>query len=121
MMSYHDAPMKTLLKQMFTGFILHEKSWDSEKEDYTRDIIDCMIEACDGDTIRGNMIHLFDHWSNDIQAMAPYYGLELTRDVNNNLVINEQVPQAPSTNHYWNDGKWEEMPLDELEETQCNR
>lgn len=99
--------MKELLKQMFQGWILHENSWDSESHRYTRTAEDCMTEACGGDELKGQLLYLFGHWSNDIQCIAPFYGLALEHRPNSGpLYIKEDVPPAPSPHHYWHNGEW---------------
>lgn len=108
-----DNPMRTLLKQMMQGWILHEMSYVPPATDdlpggYCRDSVDCMIEACGGDALRGYLLHLFDYWSNDIQSVAPHYGIALVRDENNNLVIREDIPPAPSPDYYWHNDQWNE-------------
>lgn len=112
-----DDPIRTLLKQMMQGWILHEASYyappagDDEHDaivvgTYSRDTTECMIEACGGDVLRGNLLDLFGHWSNDIQSVAAHYGLALRRDTENKLFIDENIPPAPSPEYYWHDDQW---------------
>jgi hypothetical protein len=109
-----EDPMKTLLRIMFNGWLLHEQSWDIDRQVYTRLKEDCFIEAAGGDKIRGILISLFDYWGNDIQSLAPHYGIATDRDENSELIIREDIPPAPSPDHWWSEGKWlspEEMDL----------
>jgi len=103
--------VKDLLKKMFTGWQIREASWDGNK--YTRDEVECMIEACGGDEIEGNLIHLFDYWGNDIQLLAPHYGIYLDRDVEDKLIIREDIPPAPGSDYVWEDNRWTKIPDDE--------
>lgn len=102
-----DNPMKTLIREMFTGWILYEKSWNPETREYERDTTDCMIEACGGDYVRGVLLHLFDYWANDIQSMAPHLGLALERCFAGQLYINEEIPPAPAPDYWWFNGAWQ--------------
>lgn len=103
--------MKELLLTMFRGWALREASWNGET--YLRDEVSCMIEAAGGDSIKGQLLHLFDYWGNDIEALAPHYGIALERDAKGALVIREDVPPAPSPEHWWNEGKWNEPEAQE--------
>lgn len=102
-----ENPMKTLIREMFTGWILYEKSWNPETREYERDTTDCMIEACGGDYVRGVLLHLFDYWANDIQSMAPHLGLALERCFAGQLYINEEIPPAPAPDYWWFNGAWQ--------------
>lgn len=112
-----DDPIRTLLKQMMQGWILHEASYyappagDDEHDaiivgSYSRTMNDCMIEVAGGDKVRGLLLYLFADNSNDIQSIAPHYGLTLAYDADNNLFIREDVPPAPSPDHWWYEGEW---------------
>lgn len=101
-----DINMKELLRKMFTGWMLHEASWDAEKKGFTRNSDECMTEACGGNTLEAYMIHLFDYWGNDIQALAPHFGIFLGRDENGKLFIKDDIPPAPSIEHAWQDNQW---------------
>lgn len=104
--------MRELLIQMFNGWIIHEASWDPESETYKRSDVECFIEACGGDAIRGNLVSVFAHWGNDIQALAPHYGIALDRGEDGKLFINENIPSAPSPEHWWYEGQWKEPGAD---------
>lgn len=112
-----DNPMRTLLKQMMQGWILHEASYvpqsgSDETSDvivvgeYTRDPVDCMIEAAGGDKVRGFLLYLFSENGNDIQSVAPHYGLALAQNDEQGLFIREDVPPAPSPDHWWYEDEW---------------
>lgn len=101
-----ENPMRTLLREMFTGWILYEKSWDANTSEYTRQREDCFIEAAGGDYNRGLMLGLFDYWANDIQSLAPHFGLNLERCFAGELYINEDIPPAPAADYWWRDGQW---------------
>lgn len=103
--------MKDLFRKMFNGWKIHEASWTGEG--YARDETDCMIEACNGNKIEGQMLSLFDHWSNDIQALAAHYGITVERNEKDELVIREDIPSAPSPDHWWNNGVWKAPEVDE--------
>lgn len=115
-------PMRELLKRMFTGFMLHEASWDRGAGEYTRTEDDCFTEACGGNAIEGGLLSLFTYWSNDIQSLAPHYGISLERheapdeETNGELYIREDIPPAPSPAHWWTDGEWKAPPEDEPNE-----
>ena len=100
-------PMKQLLTDMFAGWILYNNSWNKESERHLRDPVDCMIEACGGDPQRGYLLHLFDYWSNDIQSVAAHFGLQMIVSADGVYSLGT-VPPAPSDNHWWDDGKWNE-------------
>lgn len=53
------------------------------------------------DTLTGYLVYLFDYWGNDIQAVAPYYGVDWDEAGN----ITDQLPPYPGTDN----------PLDNLE------
>lgn len=114
--------MKDLLRKMFQGWILHEKSWDPDAKAYTRSDVDCMIEACGGKghEIEGQLVHLFGHWGNDIQALAPFFGIRLARNSDGtNLHIVEDVPSPPSepaTDYFWDEDvdDWRKLPKQEI-------
>lgn len=101
-----DMAMREILRQIFTGWILHEKSWDAESREYKREMTACMIEAAGGDYVRGQLLHLFGEWSNDVQALAPHYGLNLERCFAGELYINEDIPPAPDPDFWWFNGQW---------------
>ena len=69
-----EAIRRTLII-MLTGWQLHEKSWDAATSKYTRDKVECMIEAAGGDEETGYMVYLYDHDGTDIQDMAPHFGV----------------------------------------------
>lgn len=118
--------MKELLTQMFTGWILREQ----EGEMPDRFIEECMVEACGGDELRGHMLVLFGHFSNDIISLAAHYGIGLARKQPNGTLLHAdgtidtllkggeltiiEVPPAPSRQHYWYKGQWNEPPGDDL-------
>lgn len=110
-----DAEMKTLLRQMMAGFILHEQSWDEDEKEYTVPMEEAMRQACGGDARRGNLLYLFSYWSNDILAEAAHYGLALTR-VDGRSVLREDVPPAPTPEHWWDENHWEApLPRDPVD------
>jgi hypothetical protein len=88
----HDA-MKSILRVMFQGWMIREETWDGDR--YTKTAEEAMIEAA-GDENVGYLIHLFDYWCNDIQDMAPRFGLKLDRDQDGKLVIREcEIDTSP--------------------------
>jgi hypothetical protein len=98
--------------KMFTGRIIHEESWDAIKCEFTRSSEDCFIEACGGNKVEGFLIQLFDHWGNDIESLAPFYGINFERDSNGKAFINENIPAPPSISpekYYWDEGQWKEL------------
>ena len=101
-----ENPMKSLLREMFTGWILHEKSWNATTSEYARPREECFIEAAGGDYNRGLLLGLFDYWANDIQSLAPHFGLNLERCFAGELYINENIPPAPAADYWWRDGQW---------------
>lgn len=113
-----DTPMtmRQILEQMFTGWQIYHQSWDGEK--HTRDATDCMIEACDCDPLRGELLALFSHWSNDILSIAAHYGLALHTDENGVMTgVRTDVPPAPSPEHYWYEGEWKAPDADDITST----
>lgn len=96
--------MKDILTKIFKGMIAYEESWDGEK--YARQDYECYVEACDGNEIDGALISLFAHWDNDIQTLAPHYGLALRRNAESKLYIDTNVPPPPSPEHYWSEDSW---------------
>lgn len=99
--------VKDVIRVLYKGWILHEQSWDTTHNVYSRNMDDCMTEAAGGDAIIGQLIALFGEWSNDVQSLTPYLGIALVRDHADKLVIREDIPPAPSADHYWwKDGEW---------------
>jgi uncharacterized protein YegP (UPF0339 family) len=104
--------VRELFRIMFTGWKLHEASYDEATREYKRTAEDCMTEAANGDEQLGYVIHLFDHWSNDLQAMAPHFGIALRREVDTEnsamgpITIVDNIEPAPSKDHYWSGGRW---------------
>lgn len=109
--------MKELLKQMFQGWIIREESYVPPSNDrnfgsYTKSPDQAMVEACEGDEIRGQLLQLFGHWSNDIQCLSAHYGIALERDNAGKLFVNENVMESPGPDHYWdlNTYSWKPIP-----------
>ncbi len=117
--------MKELLTTMLTGWCLHEASYEQRTESHmeaTRSPEDGMTEACGGDELKGELLCLFGHWSNDIMSIAAHYGVGLARKQPDGTLVYEdgtidtlllggvltvtEVPPAPSREHYWSGGKW---------------
>lgn len=98
--------MRHVLQQMLQGFIIHERSWDSEAEDYKLDMMEAMTEACGGNVLQGRLLYLFSHWSNDIINEAAHLGLRIGVVGDKSVVLND-VPPAPSLNHWWDNDHWE--------------
>lgn len=103
--------MKELLRRMFREWMLHDVSWDKETERYTRNDAECMTEACGGDEIMGSLLSLFGHRRNDVESLAPYYGIALARDKAGKLYIRDDIPPPPSLQHWWHEEEWT-APLD---------
>lgn len=101
--------MKDILIKMFKGFIVHEASWNGRE--YTKTMDEAMIEVCDGNKTEGSLLHCFTYWSNDVQALAPYMGVALERNMTESVVgsgeyplwVNENVPPVPDVekNYKW--------------------
>lgn len=70
-----------------------------------------MTEACGGDEIMGSLLSLFSHRRNDVESLAPYYGIALDRDEAGKLYIRDDIPPPPSLRHWWHEGEWT-APLD---------
>jgi hypothetical protein len=107
------AFMRDLLLRMFKAWELHEASWVSmavvSGGAYSKTASQCFIKACDGDERDGYLLELFAHWANDIQTMAPHYGIGF--DANGKL--RTDIPPAPSPHHWWNEGVWQEPTNDD--------
>lgn len=90
--------MKELLETMFLGWKLHEQSWNEEEAKYKRSEVECMIEACNGDKLKGELLYLFSYWSNDIQQVAAHYGVG----------YNGPIEMPPSADYWFDfkDMKW---------------
>lgn len=86
--------MRELLRAIFMGWQLHEASWDNEASEYTRELEDCMTEAC-GDKETGVLLYLFSYWSNDIQAVGAHFGVAI---IDGKVV---DIAPAPSPEHWW--------------------
>lgn len=119
-----DQPMSVLLQIILEGMAIHENSYNNGAYDVTRD--EATSEAAKkilGDAaenaLTGFFCHLASHWSNDVQTVAAYYGMELLRKEGLGLFVSYDVPAAPSFEHYWDDHQWI-APRDE-EETDVAR
>lgn len=103
--------MRDLLMRMFKAWELHEASWidhaDGGHGAYEKTDDECYIEACDGDVVMGCMLGLFAHWSNDIQTMAPHFGIGW-----DNGKFSTDIPPAPSPLHWWHVDHWK-APIEE--------
>jgi hypothetical protein len=128
-------PMRSLLRMMFTGWILHEESYEQRTESTiqaTRSEEDAMIEACGGDALLGQLLCLFGHWSNDVTSSAAHYGLEIVRvgpdgeewRLDNTLdtllkpgkmKIRDDVPAPPTGAHWWHKGEWRAPAVESLD------
>jgi hypothetical protein len=124
-------PMRSLLRTMFEGWILREQleSIDSIDKSPER----AMVEACGGDVLRGNLLVLFSHWSNDVVSIAAHYGVGLARKQPDGSLLHEDgtvdtllkggeltiinVPAPPSPEHYWHGGQWK-APEQEFDQSQ---
>lgn len=106
--------VRELLMIMFEGWRLHEASWvagdpvDGFGGRYTREQIDCFVEAAGGDQTLGHLVSLFSEWSNDIVSMAAFYGIGFLADE----TFSTDLPPAPTPQHWWSEGRW--MPPFEL-------
>lgn len=108
---------KDLLRIIFTSWKLHEESCIEDR--YTKTQEECMLEACEGDEVLAAMLGLYTEWPNDLIDLAPHFGIALEIEgegtLNITYKINENVPPAPSSLHYWQNGQWileEEDDLD---------
>lgn len=120
----HDD-IKQLLHTMFTGWILHEASYEQRTDsriEATRSPEDAMIEACGGDEQLANLLCLFSHWSNDVTSVAAHYGLTLARRQPDGTLLHPdgtvdtlikggvleivKIEPAPAPNYYWHEGRW---------------
>lgn len=119
-------PMRSLLRHMFTGWILHEASYEQRTEttvEATRSLEDAMTEACGGDEQLARLLCLFGHWSNDVISEASFYGLELVQRGPDGEVwrqdgtlttllkpskteIRDDVPAPPGPGYWWHKGAW---------------
>lgn len=92
--------LKLLLKRMFEG-------WKLLDENPRLNDPDAMIQACGGDHVVGTLLFLFGHWNNDIETWAAHLGIAVERDELGHVCgIREDVPAAPSLEHYWEDDRW---------------
>ncbi len=121
------AILADLFVTMFEGFKLHEESWvrnptydqatENDKPflsagDYKLTEEEAMVQAAEGDKELGNILHLFAHWSNDVQSVAAHMGIGIERVDNDEhgsiLRVRRDIPEAPSPDHWWDEGKWNE-------------
>lgn len=98
--------MKDLLTVMFTGWQLHEDSWDPAASAYNRSPEACMIEAAGNNENIGHLLYFFSHWSNDIVSMAAHFGVGIA----DGKII--EVPPPPHKDAFWYKGEWK-LPDDE--------
>lgn len=105
--------MKELLKKMLTGWALH----NNQPEDLVTPISldECMLKAGASNDIEASLLALFGYWANDIQTLAAHYGLRMAQDALGQFVVHEDVPPAPSENHWFDGNGWVE--LDTSDET----
>ena len=92
--------MNKLLFDIFKAHELHEKSY--ENYEYTKTLAECFVEVCDGDETRGYTLYLMgnDGVFNDLQEMAPYYGVGYREWSMAGRVVRD-IPPAPSPEYRW--------------------
>ena len=105
------SDMRNLLICMLNGMAIRENSYyQSDVDDsgnYLIGEVDAMIQACTaagkGDQAEreGYLLHLFSYWSNDIQSTAAHYGIQLRKNEDGKLYVDDTVPEAPSADAYW--------------------
>lgn len=109
--------IKELISVMFQGWIIREASWVPAAEDtqfssgsYGKTEEEAMIEACQGDKSLGYLLHLFSYWSNDIQVVAPDYGIFLNLEETEQglRLFVDTVPAKPNHETWWDleEGRW---------------
>jgi hypothetical protein len=118
------AVLPALLRIMFEGVVIQANEQEArgqETQEPTR-IEDAMTRACGGDALCGELLTLFTHWSNDVDALGAHLGVGLAhRQPDGELVFQDgtvdtllrggeltivDVPPAPSPMHYWSGGRW---------------
>ena len=123
--------MKSLLRTMFEGWCL----LDVEQQTGAQLILspeECMANVCNGDHLKGELLTVFGHWSNDIVRLAAHYGIGLARMQPDKTLLYEdgtvdtllkggkltitEIPQAPSPEHYWHCGQWN-APEEEFDQS----
>ena len=107
-----------LLDTMLRGWSIHEASYDKERNEYKKDQIECMVEAAEGNGMLGYLLHLFSHWSNDVQHVANHYGLAyecIGEHKGAPITVRRLIPPAPREDAYWENGQWIEPPLTEAD------
>ena len=102
--------MKEVLTTMMRGWMIREASWDNVNGAYTKDEIEAMTEACDGDRLKGETLYFFSHWSNDIQSAAAHYGIAI---IDGKVV---DIPAPPTPDHWWDceTSQWREPFKDDV-------
>lgn len=102
------SAMKEIVRKILTSYVLNEESRDPVTQTTTaKDMLDAAIQAADGDKVEGTLLYLFqEQWSNDIVALATYYGYELRRRSDGGLELFDGVPPAPSLDHVWDGENW---------------
>jgi len=117
-------PMKDLLKTMFEGWAIYQNSWTETDEGYREEMSmeQALTQACGGDVLKGNLLALFGHWSNDIASIGAHYGVGIAKQKLDGTLIYEdgtvdtllrrgkmvvvEVPPAPTSDCYWFAGEW---------------
>lgn len=105
--------IKELLRKMLNGMCVHENSWDANDSRYTIDNKAGMATQTES-PIEAGLMHLFSHWENDVQALAAHYGFEIREGVDGKLFVADDLPPAPSYEHYWKGGQWHGPSPDEF-------
>ena len=91
----------------------HVRSMSFVDDSYTKDIIGCFVEAC-GDEILGYTLYLMgnEYSHDDLQDMAPYFGVGFREKTKPGLVVND-IPPAPDTSYRWDymTEEWKKAPV----------
>ena len=92
--------MKSILFDIFKAHQRHEMSY--KNYEYRKTLVECFVEQSGGDEIKGYTLYLMgsDNMFNDIQEMAPHFGVGYRFATRNGEIVKD-IPPAPGPQWTW--------------------
>jgi hypothetical protein len=104
--------IRELLLSIFQGWQVREEMSPEAREQESMEQTYARLSG--GDELVGATLPLLTHWDNDLMSIAPHYGIAYEFDpATGSGYIREDVPPAPSPNHWWHRGAWQAPTLPE--------